>query len=381
VRVPQRPTARTVRIVATATAAVGVLALALAVNWPRSEDLLASPTGPSMPTASVSTLPGATMEVWAQLEIRRLVSSPVDVHTLARWSRGFLALGYNADYTRLSTLWSSPDGRQWTQLSPPYPDAARAAATPCGDGVLVLTGDDDGGISGWFSRDGLTWVPSPVDRVALPPLGLDRSVLSGGPTGALALSEAEPASLVRTTDCVSWGNLTVSADASDGIEAVAAFGGGSIALGQTRGRVAVGWWSGDGERWERIRLSAHEGDEFVYIRAGREGLVALSKTPGDPSTVTFWTSADGSDWLVSPNPLFREWGRYIGDGGRLVGYGSFTGPGEIKQWISSTDGVDWSPLLLTGDVGPVESGQARPFLVTDGILFSDFEGSLLGEAE
>lgn len=353
--------------------------LALATNW--------RPSGEAGPPIERSNHPGssespgaesglpAPPDAWSELFLRDLERGPINAADIVAWSGGYYALGYANDYSGISTAWLSTDGRSWMQVDAPFLVADLAEVTTCRGGILAAAGNASGETSGFFSVDGRAWQP-----VLLPEVALARpNTLAANSHAALAISSGRSGEILYASDCATWQPVAPPAPGMN-VQALVSYADGFVALGTTNGdtREAVAWQSVDGREWQDAAIEAHEGDDFVYVRAGAHGLIALSGTPGDPTSITFWTSSDGSRWSVGSNPLRRQWGNFIGDGARLVGYGRVTGDGDIEEWVTSIDGTRWVELKLNGDIKAVLSGQARPFLLRDSLLFSDFHGSWLG---
>ena len=108
-----------------------------------------------------------------------------------------------------------------------------------------------------------------------------------------------------------------------------------------------------------------------------------------PGATSFWTSPDGGAWTVSkaaPLGVIQQGegqgnvnGLFAGDGTRLLGYGTGA-TSQALEYSTSLDGTHWTPLTLTGETAAAVSGDATPFLLPDGVLFSGTSGSWLGAA-
>lgn len=230
------------------------------------------------------------------------------------------------------------------------------------DGRLVAIGFDGGfGTVLWTSDDGRTWTDvTPTEfasygLVSLARLG-DRLVAVG--RGDTINVEANVAAVLLSDDGLNWrpadtrilGQLIDVMVTDDGLLAV-----GGVPMGDSAGI----WRSSDGESWERL------GPDFEHaflwsIVEGGPGLVAAGWRRNPEPDLAVWTSTDGAEWTLAPDPegsaSFEAHDLVALPGGTLVMTGSaFDGSGG-RIW-TSPDGVAWE--LADADF---EGGAARTLI-------------------
>jgi hypothetical protein len=371
-------------------AAVIAIGLALAIRFGG----LISPIG-SSPSPAPSATPGTpapsgsvppiSTAPWSSLGVRSLPGGPLGVASVVPWAGGYLALG-SADGSSVPA-WASADGRSWTAVATDaFGPASLAEAAACGDGLLVAVADADGHSSVFRSTDGRSWTLGAAPQLRLAGGG----GLAGGATGVVAIA-ATAASLAVSTDCVTWQAVTLPDAAGATANAVAAFGPRFVVVGDPSGagESPVAWNSADGRTWTAAQVEPRPGDGFDRVWSGADGLVATSTQPGvTPGVSSMWTSKDGSHWAPSsadPLGTFQGGagagsvnGVFQGDGTRLLVFGSATGNRPYGYW-TSLDGSSWTQLTLTGDGGAPDTGEATPFLLRDGILWSGDQGAWFGQ--
>jgi hypothetical protein len=215
---------------------------------------------------------------------------------------GLVAIGYDGAFGSL--LWTSTDGRVWRDVTPPdFKSAGLVSVVPFEGGLLAVgrgdTFDVDTELAAvWISEDGTSW----------------RRV-EGGPDMRGQMID------VVATDL------------------------GIFAVGGVPGDDAAGIWrSTDGERWERT--GGDFGGAFMWaIAEGGPGLVVTGWRRNPEPDLAVWTSADGIDWALSPDPEgFRgfEGADVIDYDGSLVIVGNSLALDEREARIwTSDDGLDW----------------------------------------
>jgi hypothetical protein len=123
-----------------------------------------------------------------------------------------------------------------------------------------------------------------------------------------------------------------------------------VALG-TKGRKLLGWYSPDGETWQRTTIdTVDKGVELfpAALAAGPAGFVAAASTvTQDLAGQRFYASADGRRWQEIEPPSETATGIYrsldaTDDEYILVGRPLY-GPPVDLYWRSS-DGLDWEPF-------------------------------------
>jgi hypothetical protein len=301
--------------------------------------------------------------------------------SVVAWSGGYIALGKSGEGLSLPA-WVSRDGRRWVQLPVgTFGEPALAIAVPCADGVLVISESATGETTIWRSADGVTWTPGPSDHR----LGVIVGTVAGNAVGTIAiLGKPSPDEVVFSADGVAWQSVPLPGGPGVSVYAVAAFGSGFVAVGAGTTGSPAAWWTDDGLTWRKAVVGSKVQGSFDSVRAGRDGLVAESRTGTVPGLTTFWTSRDGRTWAVSkadPLGTFRGGegegsanGLFQGDGTRLLGYGIRAN--SALAVVVSIDATHWTKLVLSGDAAG--AADATPFLMRDGVLFVTDNGSWFG---
>lgn len=383
-----------VRLVIAAVLVVAAAAVAGSIapwTWkseaPQSADGTSRPTETSVASATPiptfaepsGSLPPISLDAWHRLDLTELTVGPIRASSVVAWSRGYIALGQTPNFSRVSAVWMSRDGRQWVRLpeetlTPP----GQASAAPCREGVLIVTRSANGETTARYSVDGVTWTSTAWPEARA---GGD-SDLAGGERGAVAVVAGTPDRLVLSRDCVSWQDVDLPGTVPENVAGVAVYRGAFIAVGDsgTEPISPLAWWSTDGLAWMAAAVETQPGDGLSAVYRGLNGLVARGR--GDFGKGSYWTSSDGRAWTVdSSNPLTRPQGNdptlvLVADGTRLLAYGSAgiataDSPegGPIEYWISF-DGVAWERLDVSGPDWITQNWAMRPFLLRDGVLFS-----------
>lgn len=288
--------------------------------------------------------------------------------------RGFLLI-------QLQEVWMSEDGNDWRRLAAPATDpdlflgSIRAAAEG-GPGLVAV-----GGERAWHSVDASDWtlaaVPALPEEILARPRS-ERYVELVGVTAAgndlVAWGIAEVPLTDNRDDDLVVPLLWASHDGREWTDAVdpqmtsvhAVAGGpdGFVAIGRA-GTEPAGWFSGDGQAWERItgeafesrwpkgpngqRINNDPGDIPIelrlasaasgsggYVVVGGDGLCDEGFCASDEAVI--WTSADGRSWSRVPShdrfsdgyaTSVAAWGsRFVVGGLRS---------GQPAIWISEVD--------------------------------------------
>ena len=407
-RWPRRstPSVRIRPAFATAMAAVLIVAVALGLrpggflSSPGASPTPAASTTPTVPPSSGPVSPAPTPGLpqpsgsvppisdspWTGLQLQVLDDGPVGPTSVVAWSGGYLALSSMNFFSTSVPAWLSRDGRQWVQLPPgtlgsPGPFAL---AAPLADGLIVAVTSDSADTTVWHSVDGTTWTSSPAPAMRL----LDPRDLAGNANGVVAILQGLRGGLTFSPDGVTWQTVSLPGSSDYRVQAVTAFGTGFVAVGGvTSAGLPVAWWSTDGSHWTLADVQGYPGTGFVDVRAAGSGLVALSSTAQVPGQALFWSSTSGRSWAPSTaNPLgilkagpanSSVNGMFAGDGTRIIVYGTLTPDIHTGYWVSR-NGTDWTKLALTGATAAAITGQATPFLLRDGVLFSYLRATWLG---
>ena len=210
-------------------------------------------------------------------------------------------------------------------------------------------------------------------------LGDIPGTVAGNATGTIAIAgKPAPDEVLFSPDGVGWQSVPLPGGPGVSAYAVAAFGTGFVAVGAGKSGSPAAWWSTDGSAWHASVVGPTTDPLLESVHAGRNGLIAESRTDTVPGITSFWTSRDGQRWALSnadPLGTFSGGegagsanGLFQGDGTRLLGYGSRAGdsPGVIEYWVS-LDATHWTKLVLSGDTAG--AGDVTPFLMRDGVLF------------
>jgi hypothetical protein len=375
------------------------------------------------PSASVGPLPLAfttalppLSATWTGLTWRRLApDDPLGLVTsVVRWRHGFVAVGAIGS-PPFTPVWTSADGAQWqpvpfdtsTTFWPGYV-VLGVAEVPAG--LVVLT--DCGGspcslqygprVISWTSPNGRAWTPHIVltagwlsGPTTSPPL------VAVGPAGMVAASRRPAERIARSPDGVEWRFLPTSTlPASFWLDDLEGTGTGYVAVGRQMTAdahlVAASLWSADGQHWSgpptllptSPRSGPDDGSAAVSLVVGRNGIVAVERGVASPGAALWWQSPDGRRWRLLPtfDPLgpttctgdgcsVQTNGTLVGDGQRMVAVRNGADGGA---W-TSTDGLTWSRLGITGDIPGEQPTNAA--LLPGGVLLSDGTTTWFGEAQ
>ena len=253
---------------------------------------------------------------------------------------GFLLL-------QLNEVWISENGHDWRRLASPATDpdlrlGGPRAATVGGLGLVAVGGD-----KAWYSVDGSDWSlaevpPLPAEFLARP--DSERYVEMTGVTAAgdnlvawgiaeVPLADNSDEHLVIPLLWASHDGRTWTDAVDQLMSAVSAVAGGPdgfVAVGQV-GADPAGWFSADGQAWQRIAADAFDS----RWPKGPDGL-RINDDPGDiPVELTVASAAaERAGYVV------------VGGDGRCVGDG-FCGSNEAVIWTSA-DGRSWSRVPSDG---------------------------------
>ena len=266
------------------------------------------------PTASASASASPSPEesavalpqlVWQRLEVPALGENSAVIDVVAG-GPGFVALA--SDGPQGSTILTSTDGREWTEVPQPGWQNAGLVDLAAANGRLVAVGRDTTDVDvdlaiAWISDDGVEW------RQA-----------EGGP-------DLEGAQL---------------------IEAIATEDGFMAAGGYPRRDAGGVWTSPDGELWTRSATPEAFERGFTWaVAEGGPGFVAVGWQRNDDPAVgfdpAFWTSADGVEWTLAATPDgagTQVRNALALDDGSLVAVGELMQGGQSFAWVSD-DGTSW----------------------------------------
>jgi hypothetical protein len=297
----------------------------------------ASPSAPGIPSAPATPSPEPT-EAPSPTPLPTVAWEPATVPgsqnasatiTIVPGGEGLVAIGFDGAFG--TTLWTSPDGREWTDITP-----AEFASV----GIVSVV-EFEGGLVGVGRGDTIN-----VD--------------------------ANRAAVYRSEDGVTW--RTVDAELEGQLIDVVATDDGLYAVGGVPGQDAAGvWFSADGESWERT------GGDFEHafmwaIAEGGPGLVAVGWRRNPEPDLAVWTSPDGVEWTLVPDPegfAGFEATDLIDLDGTLVMAGSPFDGGGGQIWTSQ-DGTTWE--LADADLGG-DGAYARTLALTPAGLIATGGGA------
>jgi hypothetical protein len=281
---------------------------------PASESPSPDPSdSPSSPPPSVPTVD------WQAADVPSSATGSSTV-AVGPGGEGLVAIGYDGGFG--SILWTSPDGRAWTDV------------TPEGFASVGITNvvEFDGGLVGVGRGDTIN-------------------------------IENEIAAVYRSDDGLAWRMVRGGDEMRGQMIDVVATADGLFAVGGVPGADAAGVWrSTDGETWERTGGDiAHA---FLWsIAEGGPGLVAVGWRRNPDPDLAVWTSPNGVDWTLSPDPegfAGYEATDVVDLGGTLVMVGSSFSGDAGRVW-SSDDGLTWE---LAEVAGGMDGAYARGVAVT-----------------
>lgn len=228
--------------------------------------------------------------------------------------------------------------------------------------------------------------------------------LAAGPAGLLLVSSGDPAYAATSPDGVRWTAMPEGAIPT-GFDVASLSGtasgyllGGQRRTNATHGQAAT-LSSADGRTWvgpPALPLASSLGSvgacsglstAVESISVGHDGLIALGQWLGSPAADIWWQSTDGQQWQVlggyppvGPANATAEAcqsqanGGLVGDGQRMLAFRA----GRAGSAWTSTDGLRWHSLTLTGDLPRAQAGPA--ILLPGGVLLGDGTTKWFGAA-
>jgi hypothetical protein len=369
---------------------------------------------PELTALPFRMLPAPTADaVWTAIDWHALSGNDplTRVVSVRRWSRGFVATGGTSAETTTTPVWTSVDGIQFAPLPPDmgatfWPGISIVDLVEGPQGLVALTelgsgssctgssctGAYDSPVFAWTSSDGRIWGTMsqvPVRQTA----SEDLPMIAGGPAGLVAMTSGPPALEAVSSDGASWRALPAStlpkAFVADELHSTSS---GYVAVGRWMTGAshwnAATLWSKDGRTWIANRalplpgansgVSPRASSAADTVAAGPNGMIAAGWSVSVPTVTLWWQSSDGRQWhLLSGYPplgqatcAYRSCpiqpnGLIAGDGQRIV---AVRGGPEASVWTSS-DGVDWQSLRVTGDLP--DSNVTQVALLPGGLLVSN----------
>jgi hypothetical protein len=315
-------------------------------------------TAPAVTTVPITTtLPPSPSIGWSDLPL----PEGAWVHAIVEADPGLVATGceietieqtnlYGDRYLEVhyhAAIWTSRDGRAWTQQL--TDEDARAGAGCVEDVARTATGlvgvattDAVAGVA-WLSDDGITWERVDPDTmqdaiVAVVEAGPDGTLVAGGWIGL-------EARVWTSMDGRAWTPIVDSDLAGRSvINDLATSDRGFVMVGVDRSseyynRPAV-WTSSDGTRWNRVPITQFESADPL---GAVEGLATVQALPGGMWLVgdlnsRAWISSDGTNWdlVYEPDVVgdFIPSAKWVHSGDRWVAI-------LDGVWISLDDGATW----------------------------------------
>jgi len=382
-----------------------------------------APTGTAVPTPVAPTpvvppidtfaiaLPPPDTATWSAIHWGRLApDNPLRLmRSVLRWRGGYIAVGSLASGGATTTpVWTSRDGGLWMPVLTFWPGLLVVGVAEVPSGLVALTLLDGSYQCGaacptyssalplmsWTSPDGRSWTPNPGPNLGLPSTWKGPPLLAAGPAGLVAASPMWPTHIARSADGIHWRMVPVGAlpsglDMRDIVGTAAGFTAvGLLPVGADQFRAAA-VQSVDGATWTgpyplalataSTTTLASTGSSWgatALVRA-RSGLIAAGQVTGTPGRTLWWQSSNGRNWRTLPyRPLGpttctgegcgdQPNGVLIGDGTRIM---ALRGGADAGVW-TSTDGLAWRRLPVTGDLPGEQATQA--VLLPGGVLLSD----------
>jgi hypothetical protein len=256
---------------------------------------------------------------------------------LAQLGGRLIAVGNELPEARIGFIWTSSDGRSWTEAA--SIDGAALYGVVATHDVAVAVGshhDEEMNATAavWQSSDGQEWAEGVAAKAEASSIR-SVTVWSGGFAAAGEGPNGETQPIWTAVDPADWQALTTDLEPPRIVVDIVDWAGGLAVVGASDKSgdqhpfVAV---SGDGMAWTQTRLSPEEGYASALAVAGEE-LVAAGV---DADRLTLWTLA-GDAWqprVIEPEGATINRMAWAPDPG-LIGVGSRRG--EIALWRLDSD--------------------------------------------
>jgi hypothetical protein len=222
-----------------------------------------------------------------------------------------------------------------------------AAIVRGGEGLIAISFDGGYGSLVWTSADGRTWTditPDGFESIGIVSVVEYDGLLVGVGRGNTIDIETEEAAVYLSEDGTSWRKVETAEQMVGQMIDLVATDDGLYAVGGVPGADSAGiWHSDDGEAWERVGGDIEHA--FLWsITEGGPGLVAVGWRRDPEPSAAVWTSTDGSEWTLAPDPegyeLYEGTDVAVVDG-TLVMVGSSLASQGGRFWTSS-DGLEWT---------------------------------------
>jgi hypothetical protein len=217
---------------------------------------------------------------------------------------------------------------------------------PGGDGLVAIGFDGEFGSMVWTSADGREW--RDITQPGLESAGLVSAVAVDGGLVAVGRGdtfdvETEQAAAFISSDGTSWRRAEGGPEMRGQMIDVVATDMGLFAVGGIPGEDAAGIWrSSDGEIWERTGGDFEHAFMWAIAEGGPSLVIAGWRRNPEPD-LAVWTSIDGVEWALAPDPEGFEGFEgvdVIEHNGALVMVGGSVFESEARIWTSA-DAVAW----------------------------------------
>ena len=270
-------------------------------------------------------------------------------------AEGFAAIGFDGAFG--SILWSSPDGRSWTDVTPEgFASVGIVSVVPFEGGFVGVgranTTEVDLEVAAVYrSDDGLDWrrvTGDDMDGQLIDVVATDAGLFAVGGVPA-----ADAAGIWHSTDGESWSRVGPDLEHAF-LWSIAEGGPGLVAVGWRRNPepdLAVWTSADDGRTWELSQDPERgAGSEATDVIALESGDISMVGGAHDGSGGRMWASADGITWELA-----------MIDGSDLI-------PGAVARTVSSLSGG-----LVA--VGGSETMEALAWFSADGRSWEQIDGS------
>lgn len=320
------------------------------------------------------------------------------MRAVVNWRGGYAAYGPNG-------LWSSADGRAWTQSVTELP-ADRMIVAETASGLVALQVDapscpmatspcypsSAGPVVAWTSTNGLDWIDhGPAAGIT----GKQLVAVGGGPAGAVASTiDGNQSGVAFSSDGTTWKAVTVPSNVMSGCP-TAGFGAGRyVLLCPAAKETASGdlptqpIWSTDGVNWV-AGTAPVTGDRpagMDKLLVGQNGFMATGYIPGEGGSEQWWRSTDAGSWEVVaaydpvgsytshaiPGGTYPN-GWVCGDGTRLIAFALDPSHASLRGdgW-TSPDGKSWTRLT---NHGAPQAGEFAEIVFPTGVLAGGWWGA------
>jgi len=343
--------------------------------------------------------PAAAVARWTELRWSQpsLLHGVLAFHDLVAAPGGFLASAEVVESGQhAGAIFRSADAVQWQRVAT-LPSPPILATTPARQLAVINRGGASPAAEVWTSGDGASWQRD--DRLSLATGTIVQLVARGDALLALGTDSSGRQILLRSPVAGAAWSAGQWPGATAIIRSVFAVADGYVALGRDgapdQGSGGVGapgvgrpaaWWSADGASWAVLPVegAAAPSAQLLQMFTVGDGYLALGQDSvggGSPRTPVFWTSSDGHTWRRLGPP--EHWGMAGSNGQQAVVFAAAGfGTVSLGAW-TTTDGVSWTPISFTGDLGHVpgyEVGLGSPSRV-DRILVSERGIVVIGQLD